>query len=158
EIVSPSNKLPGPDRRAYLKKQREVLESQANLIELDLLRGGMRLLLHRELEVMVARLDPHPSYLVLINRAWRRVEGAIAYQLFPILISQPLPCIPIPLRESQEELPFDLQFAFDHAYDRGPYRRGAVDYHLAPEPPLPAELVGWAEARLREAARAESSG
>ena len=44
EILSPSNKWPGPDREAYEAKQREVLESDASLIELDLLRGGRRIL------------------------------------------------------------------------------------------------------------------
>jgi hypothetical protein len=38
EIVSPSNKRPGIDRRAYLRQQRDVLESDANLVEIDLLR------------------------------------------------------------------------------------------------------------------------
>jgi hypothetical protein len=32
EIASPSNKRPGMDRRAYVQKQREVLDSDANLI------------------------------------------------------------------------------------------------------------------------------
>ena len=44
EILSPSNKRAGPDREAYESKQREVLESDASLIELDLLRGGRRIL------------------------------------------------------------------------------------------------------------------
>ena len=42
EIVSPANKSPGPDRDAYLQKQAEVLGSDANLIEIDLLRDGKR--------------------------------------------------------------------------------------------------------------------
>ena len=50
EIVSPSNKRAGVDRRAYLRKQREVLESDASLIEIDLLRSGERLLPNAELE------------------------------------------------------------------------------------------------------------
>ncbi len=42
EILSPSNKRSGPDREAYANKQGEVLNSDASLIELDLLRGGRR--------------------------------------------------------------------------------------------------------------------
>ena len=38
EILSPSNKRPGPDRVAYRLKQQEVLESDASLVEIDLLR------------------------------------------------------------------------------------------------------------------------
>ncbi len=44
EILSPSNKRPGPDRAAYQRKQREVLDSDACLVELDLLRAGERIL------------------------------------------------------------------------------------------------------------------
>src|SRR4051794_1058938 len=44
EILNPSNKRPGPDREAYRDKQREVLGSDASLIELDLLRSGDRVL------------------------------------------------------------------------------------------------------------------
>jgi len=41
EVLSPSNKTPGsPGRDLYLRKQREVLGSQTNLVEIDLLRGG----------------------------------------------------------------------------------------------------------------------
>src|SRR5215469_4891279 len=56
EIVSPSNKRPGADRRAYLKKQGEVLDSDANLIEIDLLRSGDRPQENVELQQLLAQL------------------------------------------------------------------------------------------------------
>ncbi len=151
EIASPSNKRPGVDRRAYLQKQREVLDSDANLIELDLLRAGDRLLANLLLQEAVARLDPAPDYLVLVNRAWQRVGDAAAYQIFPVLLTEPLPCIPVPLRPGQEEVPLDLQFVFRRAYDSGPYQRGAVDYGSPPRPALRGEAAAWAEERLRSA-------
>src|SRR5260370_41776 len=43
ELLSPSNKQPGPDRNQYLAKQRALLSSTANLVEIDLLRGGPRI-------------------------------------------------------------------------------------------------------------------
>ena len=61
EILSPSNKRSGPDREAYAGKQREVLESDASLIELDLLRGGRRVLTDLPLAAMIERLKPKPS-------------------------------------------------------------------------------------------------
>jgi Protein of unknown function (DUF4058) len=151
EIVSPSNKRPGADRRAYLQKQGEVLDSDANLIELDLLRHGERLLSNMELEELVLHLDPPPDYLVLVNRAWQRVGDASSYEIFPVLLPHSLPVIPVPLRQHQEEVLLDLQFVFNRAYDSGPYRRGAVDYGQPPRPPLRQELVAWAEQRVREA-------
>ena len=40
EVLSPSNKRPGPGRDLYQKKQREVREAEINLVEIDLLRYG----------------------------------------------------------------------------------------------------------------------
>lgn len=140
EIASPSNKLSGPDRQSYLKKQQEVLQSDASLIEIDLLRSGDRLL-HAELEAYVSQLNPEPNYLVLVNRTWTRINGRS--QPFPISITATLPCIPIPLREKEPEITLDLQFVMNQVYDRGPYRR-VVDYGQPPRPALPKELLDWA--------------
>ena len=41
EVLSPSNKRPGPDREQYLTKRRQILSSPAHLVEIDLLRGGV---------------------------------------------------------------------------------------------------------------------
>jgi hypothetical protein len=151
EIVSPSNKQAGSDRDAYLRQQREVMESDASLIEVDLLRGGRRLLALPELERMLANHTPPPDYVVLLSRAWQRGGGSETVTLFPIALTDRLPCIPVPLRQDQPEVPLDLQYAFRRAYDSGPYRRGAVNYALAPRPALPPELLAWAQACLHAA-------
>lgn len=39
-VHSPANKRVGAGREEYLRKQADVLESPANLVEIDLLRGG----------------------------------------------------------------------------------------------------------------------
>src|SRR5262249_49498233 len=42
EVLSPSNKAPGETGRdLYLRKQREILQSQVHLVEIDLLRAGV---------------------------------------------------------------------------------------------------------------------
>ena len=150
EIVSPSNKRAGVDRRAYLRKQREVLESDASLVEIDLLRSGERLLPNAELEAYLVGLDPQPAYLVLVNRAWCRLGVEMAYQLFAVSLREILPCIAIPLRAGEDEVTLDLQWIFNQTYDRGPYRRGAVDYAGAPEPPLEPDDMQWVYQQLRE--------
>jgi len=38
ELLSPSNKRPGPDREQYLAKRQQLLASSVHLVELDLLR------------------------------------------------------------------------------------------------------------------------
>lgn len=147
EIVSPSNKRPGPDRRAYEAKQREVLESDASLIELDLLRAGDRLLPYPELEDAVHRLNC--DYLVLLNRSALRAGTWMDYTLYPVDVREILPCIPVPLAGNDPDVPLDLQVAAQRAYREGPYLR-AVDYSRAPEPPLGEDDARWAEARLLE--------
>jgi hypothetical protein len=145
EIVSPSNKRSGPDREAYGFKQREVLESDASLIELDLVRAGRRILPTADLKATIRTIKPPPAYLVLVNRAWQRTAFATSYQIFPVGLREWLPCIPVPLKQAEEEVPLDLQFVFNRAYNTGPYRRGAVDYSkLPPAPRLDPEDAAWA--------------
>ena len=145
EILIPSNKRRGPDRKAYARKQSEVLDSDANLIELDLLRGGRRILRELSLEITIQALKPPPTYLVLVNRTWRRRGRRVGYQIFPVSLRGWLPCIPVPLKRGEAEVPLDLQYVFNRTYDTGPYRRGAVDYSGPPPAPrLGAEDAAWA--------------
>lgn len=150
EIVSPSNKRPGVDRRAYLEKQREILDSDASLIELDFLRKGDRLNVFPAALDAISQLQPTPDYLVSVNRAWER-GAKLHFELFPATVRDPLPCIPVPLREGEDEVLLDVQFVFQQAYDSGPYTRGAVDYTRPPEPPLSSEDAAWAQQLLRSA-------
>lgn len=150
EILSPSNKRSGPDRQAYQRKQRDVLDSDANLVELDLLRTGDRVLPEPTLSQQVLQLAVLPDYLVLINRAWQRANGVQPYEVFASNLREELPCVPIPLKDGEPEVPLDLQYIMDRAYDAGPYRRGAINYSQPPEPPLSGPDAEWAEALLRD--------
>lgn len=148
EIVSPSNKRPGPDRRAYEAKQHEILESDVSLIEIDLLRGGRRLLPYPELDEAAHAL--RCDYLVILNRAARRAGTWMDYTLYPVDVREMLPCIPVPLTGEDPDVPLDVQVAAHDAYRSGPYLR-AVDYTPPPQPPLSAEDEAWADALLRAA-------
>ena len=149
EILSPSNKRSGPDRESYAAKQREVLESDANLVEIDRLRTGRRVLPSEEISSAVAWLDPPPDYLVLVSKAWRRAGPFLGYSAYPIRLREMLPCIPIPLSREQAEVPLDLQFAFQRTYGGGPFRRGAVDYSQVARSLASAEEAAWADFLLR---------
>jgi hypothetical protein len=142
EIASPSNKRPGPDRRAYESNQQEILGSDTSLIEIDLLRTGLPLVGGAMLSESLGRLQPQPDYLIGISRAWQR-GATLDYELFSVRLRDPLPCVPVPLRQGELEVPLDLQYAFDQVYADGPYARGAVDYRVPPDPPVPAELDDW---------------
>ena len=65
------------------------------------------------------------------------------FEVFPIGLEDSLPCIPGPLRNGETEVPLDLQYAFDQAYDSGHYNRGAVDYEVASETPVGQERGAW---------------
>ena len=148
EIVSPSNKGPGPDREAYEEKQREVLHSDASLVEIDLLRAGERILPYAALRGAVEQLAC--NYLILVNRAAGRRRMATDYELYPVRLEEPLPCIPVPLRPGEQDVPLDLQVMVSRAYAGGPYRR-MIDYSQPPDPPLPETETAWADALLRHA-------
>jgi hypothetical protein len=145
EIVSPSNKHPGLDRRAYETKQRDVLDSDANLIELDLLRYGRRLLPYPDLVAAVETLAS--DYLALLNRSALRQGNWMDYTLYPIHLREPLPCIPVPLAGQDPNVLLDLQVAVNRVYREGPYAR-AIDYSGEPEPPLNEANVAWADELL----------
>jgi len=129
EILSPSNKHPGPDRRAYIAKQAEVMQSDASLIEIDLLRKGKRVYPHPAMEGYLAGVRPRIGYLISVNRAWSRNEESIGFVLFPLRLRDVLPCIPVPLRVRLAEVALDLQYVFNRTYDGGPYRRGPLTTH-----------------------------
>jgi len=118
EVLSPTNKRPGNGRREYLKKQLRVLESQCNLVEIDLLRGGKH--------TVAAPLDSlaekprlsAASYLACVHR------GGIPnrFLLYPIMLREQLPKIGIPLRAGEPDITLDLQSAMIKAYDGGVFQ------------------------------------
>jgi hypothetical protein len=146
--LNPSNKHPGLDRRAYMTKQRDVLDSDVHLIELDLLRHGRRLLPYPDLALAVDTLAP--DYLVLLNRRTLRQGNWMDYVLYPVRLREPLPCIPVPLAGQDPDVLLDLQVAVNRVYWEGPYAR-AIDYAGESEPPLNEADAAWADELLRAA-------
>jgi len=108
EILSPGNKRQSSaERREYLSKREAVLQSDVHLVELDLLRGGARLPTLRPL--------PVADHYVAVSRAPERPNA----QVWPILLRQRLPVIPVPLAGEDPEAALDLQAVFNGVYDRG---------------------------------------
>ena len=144
EFVSPTNKAPGEGRDAYLKKRAEFLDSDSNLVEIDLTRSGDWTKLMRPYRVPV---EYRTAYRVSIRRVSRRDKA----ELFPVTIRQRLPVIPIPLRASDPDVRLDLQDLLARAYDAGRY--DTIDYTHPPQPPLEGEDAAWADQLLRRAGR-----
>lgn len=132
ELLSPGNKS-SESRGTYLKRA-EVHNSPVHLVELDLLLGGQRLPMGRPL--------PPAHYYAFVSRSSRRPDCDV----YPWTVRQPLPKIPIPLRESAPEIIINLNDVFREAYRRGRYGR-AIDYAASPDGPLSDEDRRWAAAQ-----------
>lgn len=133
EVLSPTNKAKGDGLEAYTRKRRNVLSSQANLVEIDLLREGVRLI-PQPIECNVSRC----RYMIGVNRATNRLQ----YELYPVALNEALPKFNIPLREPDPDVPLDLQAAFDRCYESGAYD-DLVDYNQPPSAVMTELERGW---------------
>jgi hypothetical protein len=139
EVLSPSNKTLGsPGRDLYLRKQREILSSQTNLVEIDLLRGGEHTTAVPH-DLACKHAGPF-DYHVCVH-GFEHFED---YLLYPIRLEERLPEIEIPLLPADAPVVVSLQAVFDRAYDTGPYRRRIAYGKELPAPPLGAEREAWA--------------
>ncbi len=140
EILSPVNKRAGHEaRQDYLRKRRELLRSQAHLMEIDLLRGGERPPLERPV--------PQAPYYVTLSRVERRPT----VEVWPIQLDGELPVLPIPLLEPDPDVPLDLGAVVSRVYERGGYGV-LIDYTQAPPSPSLSETESkWLDDHLREA-------
>jgi hypothetical protein len=131
EVLSPSNKQPGSSRDQYLAKWQELLDSRANLVEIDLLRGGKRM-------PLLQRPDCDCDYSVLVSRVGDRPRAGF----WPIGLRDRLPVIPIPLRAPDGDARLELQEVLDHVNDASSYED--YIYSGLPDPPLDGEDRAWA--------------
>ena len=129
ELLSPTNKNPGPNREQYLAKRGRILNGDTNLVEIDLLRGGPR---------MPMEPAPKGDYLVLVSRAARWPHAGV----WPVRLRDPLPVIPVPLRPGDAEPRLNLKAVLDRVYDEAGYYK--YIYNEAPQPPLSDEDEAWA--------------
>lgn len=146
EILSPSNKSTSGDGRAlYLRKQRELRFSEANLVEIDLLRGGVH-----TTAVSYDRLvekSPDFTYHVCV----RCFDHPQEFFTYPFRLQDSLPPISIPLLPGDAAVTVELQPLFDRCYDVGAFAMD-VDYaNDIPVPPLTDEQQRWADEILRAA-------
>ncbi len=154
EVLGVDHKTERSARDRYASTQREVLESDASLVEIDLLRGGERVLPSFFLEHFIAELQPTPDYVVLVSRAWRRIGSGLGYRGYSWSLREKLPTIMIPLRSETDEVPLDLQAAWTVAYD-ALVASGGIDYGALPSPDLAVDDAIWAE-ELRQLCLSES--
>ena len=133
ELLSPANKRSrGDGRHEYMMKRQEILSSPTHLVELDLLRGGMRL--------PVVGTLPSGDYYAIISRAKRRPKC----EVYAWKLSDSLPVIPIPLKVGDPDASVSLQEVFDTVYQRARYDL-SVNYNAPLDPPLAPDELRWVQ-------------
>jgi hypothetical protein len=142
EILSLANKSSPAGRAEYQKKQKEYLRGGVNLVEIDLLRGGIHTTF-----VSKNQLGKHAvcDYHLCITLA----SGEKCY-VTPIRLEDRLPPVYIPLEDTVKPVRVELQPIFDRCYDAMPYARLAKYAEQYPDPPLSAEQRTWAHRILEE--------
>jgi hypothetical protein len=145
EVLSPTNKMTGGEGRTlYLQKQREVLGSKVNLVEIDLLRGGQHTTAVR-LEDALAKAGPFDYHACV-----RAFEEPDDFVIYPISLGERLPVVAIPLLPGDPSIAIDLQPLLDRCYETGLYQRSIPYGQGTPVPPLRPEQTAWVEQILRD--------
>jgi hypothetical protein len=145
EILGPSNKIAGPGRDLYLKKQQELRQGSVSLVEIDLLRKGSRVLCAPFELIPEGHRTP---YAVCVRRGWKPLE----IEYYRLRLRERLPAFLIPLRQTDHDIPLDLQSMIDQCWEEGRYGDD-IDYREEPDPPLTGDDTEWADSLLREQSR-----
>lgn len=143
EILSPWNKVPTKAIQNYLEKREKYVNSETNLVEIDLIRTG------DWTEMIGPYLIPakaRTTYRVTVTQP--ELTGPLHY---PISIRSKLPTISIPLRPQDTQAKLDLQELIDKAYVMGRYDR--IDYSKPCTPPFVGPEQEWAEEILAKLPR-----
>jgi hypothetical protein len=129
ELLTAFNK--GEGHELYLSRRRRLLNSQVNLVEIDLLREGKPVL----------SVEPRLSgdYFVTLSRP--KVQAKVC--IYVASLRSRLPVIPVPLLPDDADVPLDLQDVLNTMYDAYGYDLD-LDYMKAPEVELSLADMIWA--------------
>jgi hypothetical protein len=138
EVLSPSNKRrDSVGWRQYLRKRQSHLEGRANLVEIDLVRGGQRMPMEED-------WPASPGYVLT---CWKKT--APVCKVWPAYVDRPLPMLRVPLTPPDDDLTLDLQPMVKAIYDRSRYAVD-IDYRRHCHPPLDERTAAWLTERLNQ--------
>ncbi len=143
EILSPTNKLTKEGRKAYLKKREQILGSDTNLVEIDLIRAGEKM-------PMISKIG-ETDYRLLIVRSHRLPSA----QLFAFSVRETIPDITIPLQPNEEEIELNLQDLLLEISERARFDL-TLNYDLDPVPNLLIQDREWLDILLKEKGKRKS--
>lgn len=132
EVLSPANKIKGSRGYETLRaKQQTLLRGNTHLMEIDLLRAGLR----------EGRGHARSDYVVTLLRTDTRKHHAWFFDLH-----DPMPVVALPLRPPYADVPLPLQQIFNTMYDRARYDL-TRDYTMPIPPPAlrPADAAWVAQ-------------
>ena len=145
EVLSPWNKGPGPGNKDYRRKIDDYARAEVNVVEIDLLREPAR----GRMRVTEAEIPPdrRSSYVACVCYQ----QNPNRWYAYPMSLREPLPRIPIPLRQTDPAIGLDLQPVIEHAYLAGGH--DDIDYRKPADPPLQGEDAVWADQLLKAAGK-----
>jgi len=120
EILSPVNKR-DPGFSQYQQKQNRLRQAGVHLLEIDLLRRGLR--------PQISSRIPESAYRITLFRAHQHAAG-----VWPVQLNDPLPIVPVPLHTPDPDVPLDLNTVLHTIYDEAAYDL-SIDYQQKPPPP-----------------------
>lgn len=133
EVLSPINKS-WQGRGAYLQKRGKLHDARVSLVEIDLLLGGAPLPMNPRIEL--------GGYYGIVARGVRLPMA----EVYRWTVRDPIPTIPIPLREPDADIRIDLASLVDRVYDLGRYARTLRrDLPLPDTAPLNPDDRAWVE-------------
>ena len=133
EIISPTNRA-GYGLADYQAKRRTLLSSAINLVEIDLLLGGLPVL--PDIFVNLPCLA-EIHYLISL----KRIGETSRREIYRPLLREPLPVIRIPLRPGEKDLFIDLQPLINQVHETGRYHM--LNYTRFPNVPLTPDDQEW---------------
>lgn len=135
EILSPVNKR-GMGRQKYASKRLEILESETNLVEIDLLHDGQ--------PMPVLNYEEESHYRVLVSDSTHRPQA----HLYPFSVQQLMPTFWVPLKPEDPAVMVDLKPLLNEIYELSGYDLD-IDYHQDPLPKWSAFELSWIDQQLR---------
>ncbi len=130
EFLSPWNKAHGAGLNEYLKKREQYLQTQASLVEIDLVRGG-------KWHLMTPPYRVPKQYRTTYRATVKRATMPNQLALYPISLAAKLPTISVPLRPGEKDIALNLQDLIDQVYRNGGFDR--IDYSKPCDPPFDEE-------------------
>src|SRR5262245_22945717 len=126
ELVSPSNKARPAARRAFAMKCLNYLNAGIGLIIVDVVterRANLHDQMARLIDGNAPRFPDTPSTYAAAYRPFRRGEEA-KVSIWPVALTvgEPLPVLPLWLRDVEESIRVDLEAAYTEARQRSALR------------------------------------